>query len=505
MKKQLKKLIWIMIKMKLMCLLVAWTAMSLNAEVWSQEQKINLRLGDTNLEALFEEMQQQTNLRFIFNHEDVQGYIVNGSVKGKTVAEILDMALADKPLKYEIVGDHIVISPGQLLQAQPEMIKISGKVTDSRGEPLPGVTIMLKGTDFGVATDIDGKYELPIQKNLAGTLVFSFVGMKTQEVVINGRTEINVTMEEEAAEMDEVVVTGIFTKARESYTGAVTTITDKELKMFRGQNMLATLGNIDPAFNIVANNALGSNPNAIPEINIRGNSSLPMSMDELNNQTSQQLNQPLVIMDGFEISLEKLMDFNDEDIANINILKDASATAIYGSRGANGVIVITTKKPAPGKLKITANAGFSLEMPDLSSYDLLNAEEKLAVERAAGLYDENPEDPHAVQDLEEKYYATLKDVLRGVDTYWLSKPVRIGVGQKYNVRLEGGSEEFRWSAGVSYNNIAGAMKGSKRNTFSGTITLSYTLKNLLFQNQTILDYNTSTESKYGDFSLSMLK
>lgn len=501
MKKQLKKLIWIMIKMKLMCLLVAWTAMSLNAEVWSQEQKINLRLGDTNLEALFEEMQQQTNLRFIFNHEDVQGYIVNGSVKGKTVAEILDMALADKPLKYEIVGDHIVISPGQLLQAQPEMIKISGKVTDSRGEPLPGVTIVLKGTDFGVATDIDGKYELPIQKNLAGTLVFSFVGMKTQEVVINGRTEINVTMEEEAAEMDEVVVTGIFTKARESYTGAVTTITDKELKMFRGQNMLATLGNIDPAFNIVANNALGSNPNAIPEINIRGNSSLPMSMDELNNQTSQQLNQPLVIMDGFEISLEKLMDFNDEDIANINILKDASATAIYGSRGANGVIVITTKKPAPGKLKITANAGFSLEMPDLSSYDLLNAEEKLAVERAAGLYDENPEDPHAVQDLEEKYYATLKDVLRGVDTYWLSKPVRIGVGQKYNVRLEGGSEEFRWSAGVSYNNIAGAMKGSKRNTFSGTITLSYTLKNLLFQNQTILDYNTSTESKYGDFSL----
>lgn len=502
MKKQLKKLIWIMIKMKLMCLLVAWTAMSLNAEVWSQEQKINLRLGDTNLEALFEKMQQQTNLRFIFNHEDVQGYIVNGSVKGKTVAEILDMVLADKPLKYEIVGDHIVISPGQLLQAQPEMIKISGKVTDSRGEPLPGVTIMLKGTDFGVATDVDGKYELPVQKNLAGTLVFSFVGMKTQEVVINGRTEINVQMEEEAAEMDEVVVTGIFTKARESYTGAVTTISEKELKMFRGQNMLATLGNIDPAFNIVANNALGSNPNAIPEITIRGNSSLPMSMDELNNETSQRLNQPLIIMDGFEISLEKLMDFNDEEIASINILKDASATAIYGSRGANGVVVITTKRPEPGKLKVFAKAAISLEMPDLTSYDLLNAADKLALEKEVGLYKNtgSQSDPHKDQELEEKYNATLRDVLRGVDTYWLSEPLRVGVGQRYNVRLEGGTEELRWGAGVSYNSIQGAMKGSSRNTFSGTINLAYTYKNVLFQNQTLLDYNRAKESKYGSFS-----
>ena len=160
-----------------------------------------------------------------------------------------------------------------------------------------------------MATDVNGLYELSIQKNLAGTLVFSFVGMKAQEIAINGRTEINVKMESEVAEMDEVVVTGIFNKSRESYTGAVTTISDKELKMFRGRNMLSTLKNIDPAFNIVADNYSGSDPNTLPTVNIRGNSSLPMSVNELNTSVSQQLNQPLIIMDGFEISLQKLMDF----------------------------------------------------------------------------------------------------------------------------------------------------------------------------------------------------
>lgn len=501
MKKTIQTLIWIMIKMKLMFLVITLACTSLNAAVWSQEKTIDLQLGEVNLETLFEQMQQRTHLRFIFNHEDVQGYTVNANLKGKTIAEILDKALADKPLKYEIMDGHIVISPKRLEQnQQPEMIVIKGKVTDKSGHPMPGVTVMLKGTTFGAATDVDGKYEMTIQKKYATILVFSFVGMKTQEVAINGKTEINVKLEDDAKEIEEVVVTGIFKKSRESYTGSVTTISNKELKMFKGQNLLSTLNNIDPAFNIVANNTLGSNPNALPEINIRGNSSLPMSMEELNNQTAQRLNQPLIIMDGFEITLEKLMDFNDEDVESINILKDASATAIYGSRGANGVIVVTTKKPEAGKLQITAKAGFSLEMPDLSSYNLLHADEKLALEKEVGLYDGKEGDPHDIQKMEEMYYATLKDVIRGVDTYWLSEPVRIGVGQKYNLRLEGGSEEFRWGAGVYYNKIQGAMKDSDRNTFSGTLTLSYTFKNLIFQNQMILDYNNSSESKYGTFS-----
>lgn len=300
-------------------------------------KKLDLQLGEINLEQLFEQMQSQTKLRFVFNHEDVRGYTVNATMKGKTVSEILDAALQDKPLKYEILSDHIVISPKTLQQAQEkEMLRIKGVVTDSKGEALPGVTVILKGTTLGAATDIDGKYEITVNKEYATTLVFSFIGMKTQEIAINGRTEINVKMETDAAEMDEVVVTGIFNRPRESYTGSVKTVTTKELKAFRGQNVLSTLRNIDPSINISNDNLAGSNPNRDLEVTIRGNSSLPMSLDELESTSGKMLNAPLVIMDGFEVSLQKLNDFNDEEIESINILKDASATSIYGSRASMG-------------------------------------------------------------------------------------------------------------------------------------------------------------------------
>ena len=240
--------------------------------------------------------------------------------------------------------------------------------------------------------------------------------MKTQEIAVGSKTQLDVKLVEDSETLDDVVVTGIFTKSKESYTGAVTAVSAKELKMYKGQNLLATLRNIDPSINVVMDNALGSNPNVIPEINIRGNSSLPMSVDELNQQASKQLNAPLVIMDGFEITLQKLMDFNDEEIESINILKDASATAIYGSRGANGVIVVTTKAPQAGKLKIYVQGGMNIEMPDLSSYDLLNARDKLELERIVGLYDDEDD---VVNDraLKEKYGQLYSEVLKGVNTH----------------------------------------------------------------------------------------
>lgn len=201
--------------------------------------------------------------------------------------------------------------------------------------------------------------------------------MKTQERIYRGEKELNVVLEEDAETLDEVVVTGIFDKPRESYTGAVSTITAKELKMYQGQNLLQTLRNIDPAINLVQDNMSGSNPNRVPNINIRGNSALPMSMKDLNEGVSAQLNTPLIIKDGFEITLQQLIDLNDNEVQSINIMKDASATAIYGSRGANGVIVITTKQPQAGKLRLSASAGVNVEIPDLSSYDLLDALEKI--------------------------------------------------------------------------------------------------------------------------------
>ena len=150
------------------------------------------------------------------------------------------------------------------------------------------------------------------------------------------------------------MVTGIFKKAKESYTGAVSSIDKEQLKIYKGQNLLQTLKNIDVSINLAVDNINGSNPNRMPQVNIRGNSSLPMSVQEYNESLSNEVNTPLIILDGFEIALERLMDYNDEEIESINILKDAAATAIYGSRGSNGVIVVTTKQPEAGKLRVNA-------------------------------------------------------------------------------------------------------------------------------------------------------
>ena len=396
-------------------------------------------------------------------------------------------------------GNAVENTMSQGSQQQKDRL-LRGKVTDKAGDPLPGVAVQVKGTSQGVTTNADGEYYIMVKGVETPVLVFTFVGMEPQEITFEkGKHVIDVVMQESQQRLDEVVVTGIFKKAKESYTGAVTTVTKDEILAFRGQNLLQTLRSIDPAFNIVENNEFGSDPNRLPDITVRGSSSLTTDLQELNEGVKNDLNVPLIIMDGFEISLTKLMDYNDEEIESINILKDAAATAIYGSRGANGVIVIVSKQPEAGKLKVFAQVGMTFEIPDLSSYDLMKASDKLALEYAAGLYNHTTNPSKDIM-LKEAYYKRLKAVNEGVETDWLSQPLHTGVGQNYNVRFEGGSQEFRWLASLGYKDIQGAMIGSDRKTFNGAVTLSYTYKNLIFRNQTTIGSNRSNESPYGSFS-----
>ena len=396
-------------------------------------------------------------------------------------------------------GNAVENTMSQGSQQQKDRL-LRGKVTDKAGDPLPGVAVQVKGTSQGVTTNADGEYYIMVKGVETPVLVFTFVGMEPQEITFEkGKHVIDVVMQESQQRLDEVVVTGIFKKAKESYTGAVTTVTKDEILAFRGQNLLQTLRSIDPAFNIVENNEFGSDPNRLPDITVRGSSSLTTDLQELNEGVKNDLNVPLIIMDGFEISLTKLMDYNDEEIESINILKDAAATAIYGSRGANGVIVIVSKQPVAGKLKVFAQVGMTFEIPDLTSYDLMKASDKLALEYAAGLYNHTTNPSKDIM-LKEAYYKRLKAVNEGVETDWLSQPLHTGVGQNYNVRFEGGSQEFRWLASLGYKDIQGAMIGSDRKTFNGAVTLSYTYKNLIFRNQTTIGSNRSNESPYGSFS-----
>ena len=248
---------------------------------------------------------------------------------------------------------------------------------------------------------------------------------------------------------------------------------------------------------MIENNLDGSNPNVIPDFQIRGTASMP-STNELTSSFVGSPNMPTFIMDGFEVTAEKVFDLDLMRIESMTILKDAAATAIYGSRASNGVVVINTKQPEAGKLRLLYNLDVSFNIPDLTDYDLLNAREKLQLEVDAGLYE--GKFSNETMRLQERYTRVKEAVARGVDTYWLSKPLRTGVGHKHNLRLEGGGEGgFRYSASVQYNDVKGVMKGSDRKTFNGNVDLVYEFGSLLFRNSLEVGLSEANESPYGSF------
>ena len=489
-------------KCRLMSLVMLLCSLLLTPPVQAQNddgKRVTMELKGENLSAALKKLEGLSGYKILFSYDDVSKYQVSGQVKDATVEAALKMILKGKPFEYVIDGRFINVNLLKNGSQKPvgRDKKVSGMVISKEdGLPVIGASVRVMGTNLGAATDVEGRFTLNNVEDGA-KLQVSYIGMKTQTVEVLPSMEI--LLESDSETLDDVVVTGIFRKARESYTGAATTIGQEKLKMYKGQNLLQTLRNADASLNIPMNNMMGSDPNSLPQMNIRGTSSLPLSIDELNETTKQSVNTPLIIMDGFEISLTKLMDYNDEEIESITILKDASATAIYGSRGANGVIVVETKQPEPGKLKMTATAGITFEVPDLTSYDLLNARDKLELERMVGLYESDGK-PTTTMEYEQLYKSRLKDVLSGVETDWMSKPLRTGIGQNYNVRLEGGRDEFRWGTSLSWKDTQGAMKGSSRRVFNGDITLMYTYKNLLFRNYTNISNTLSDESPYGSFS-----
>ncbi|MCF0172262.1 MAG: SusC/RagA family TonB-linked outer membrane protein [Bacteroidales bacterium] len=482
-----------------LCMLAGVTTEALAQKV-NLSKQITVEFKDEPLTAALKKVEKLAETEILFTYEDLQSYSVTKKFENVPVGDVLSQLLEGKALNYVITGKSITIitKANQAANSKKEKMTASGYVTDLAGVALPNVAVKLRGTDRGTLTGKNGVFTLADVAR-GDVLVFSMTGMETTEVAFSGQPSIHVEMDMAIDALEATVITGIFNKSRESYTGSVTSVTSQDLNLYRGQNVVATLRNFDPALNIVYSNVSGSNPNALPTFDIRGSSSLPTSLEELNEGVNSSVNTPLIIMDGFEISLSRLMDFNSEEIQSINILKDASATAIYGSRGANGVVVITSKAPQPGQLRVNFQMGLNIEVPDLSSYNLCNAAEKLEIEKRAGIYSYD-DDPILKYRYNNFYAETLRDVLSGYDTDWLSQPLRTGVGQKYNLRLEGGSKEFRWGVTGQYNDISGAMKGSSRRTFTGSVILSYTYKNLLFRNQTNVALNNSSESKYGDFS-----
>ena len=371
--------------------------------------------------------------------------------------------------------------------------EVRGKVIDEKKQPIPGVSVRLGGTSMGTATDVDGKFKLLIPADTA-TLVVSFIGMKTEDVRIPRlkagveQKELTIVLREEDVKLEDVVVTGIFTRKKESFTGSASTYVAAELKTMGTQNVLQSLKTLDPAFAIIEDNQFGSDPNRLPNMEIRGKSSMLGLRDELDADP----NQPLFILDGFESTLAAINDLDINRVASITILKDAASTAIYGSKAANGVIVVETVKPEAGKLQVSYNGNMNISIPDLSSYNLMNSREKLEFELLAGRYDPASWSTTSEVKLNELYNEKLKVIESGVDTYWLAEPLRVGVNQKHSLYVQGGEGNFLFGLGAGYNGISGVMEKSDRSVLSGNIDLIYRMSKFQFSNKFSL---TSTDYK----------
>ena len=468
-------------------------------------KKFSVTIQNEQLPSALNKISNASGYKINYNTEDLQKYRVTVQLKEVTITEALDKVLEGKPFRYQVSKEFITIRRSQaqvsLVPAKGRTIK--GFVYDENNEPLPGVSVRVKGDTKGNITSIDGEYILSLSSNEKTTLVFSYIGMETQEAVIAAGTQDvlkNITLKTDDKTLNEVVVTGIFNNTRESYTGAATTFTHKQIQESGNRSLISTLRNLDPSFNIADNLAIGSDPNSLPSITIRGASALPTDVQDMQVSADNQrtANQPLFILDGFEISLTRFMDLDESQVESITLLKDANATALYGSKGSNGVVVITSKPIEPGKLRFSYKGTLSIETPDLTSYNLMNAREKLEYERLAGLYDSD--DVQTDQDLKTLYNQRKMDIERGVDTYWMKYPIRTGIGSRHNISIEGGDEHLRYGANLTYNNVEGAMKGSSRNTLSGNMFLLYKYKNFTFQNNLQITNTKSSNSPYGSFS-----
>ncbi len=378
-------------------------------------------------------------------------------------------------------------------QTPEKKVIYRGVVIDDTDAPLPGVSVTLphsKGT--GVTTDVNGRFEISVPESVHN-LVFSYIGMKTQTVRVKGITkDITVRLESDAVNLKEAVVTGIYTRNAESFTGSMATYTNKELKQVGNLNVLQSLQALDPAFVITDNNLRGADPNATLDISIRGTTNLT----DLESDYEYDPNQPLFILDGFESDLTTITNLNIDRVASITILKDAASTAIYGSKAANGVVVVETVKPEPGKLRFSYSGNYQVAWADLTDYNMMNAREKLAYEKLAGRYasgDYNLDANGEIIDEDQRqiYYNRLKLVEQGLDSYWLNEPLRTAFTQTHNIYVDGGDSAFLYGVGVNYSNTQGVMKGSGKDALNGNIRLTYRVDRLSFSNNTNLNYNTS--------------
>ena len=476
----------------------------------SSSKKISISCKNEPLANVLKKVEKASGCKVLFTYDEVQDYKVTISAKQQQVGSILKSIFDKLPFNYKFKGNFINVSKKKkrifsLSDGEEKGTHtVRGIVIDEYGNAIPGVNIVVVNGRYGTTTNVEGNFKLDL-KSEKETVEFSFIGMKKKRMVLNAQNGyVKVTLSEDAQHLEDMVVTGYRSVSKNSYTGSSTQITGDDLRKVSQTNILDAIQSYDPSFRLLDNTQFGSDPNSMPEMVIRGQSGVgvrQLDTDRLSKSNLQNNpNLPTFIMDGFEVSLEKIYDLDPTRIESITILKDAAATAIYGSRAANGVIVVTTVAPKPGEVRVSYGFTGSLETPDLRDYNLANASQKLEIERRAGLFEVGNININSESDGVNAYNRKLALILRGIDTDWLSLPLRNGFDQKHSVFIEGGTQNLRYGIDGSFNKVEGVMKGSGRDRYSLGISLDYRLKNFQVKNTTTFNHTKSKESPYGSFS-----
>ena len=386
-------------------------------------------------------------------------------------------------------------SGGHATQQNPtsSLNVFSGTVYDENGDPMPLVTVQILGQTGGFITDSKGHFEFKT-KNATERVRVTFMGYKAKAVTLRGGTPLRIDLEPDNQTIESVVVTGFTKKDKKSYTGAQTTIKSEQLLSVGTKNLLQGLEAFVPGLQVVQQNNLGSDPNARPELNLRGRATF-----------SGAANLPLFVVDGAIVDVEYIYDMDMNTIESVTVLKDASASALYGAKAAAGVIVITTKPISEGAIRVNYSGTLRLSMPDLSDYHLLTPQQKLQYEDLAGLYKAGGTAMATSFDTQNSLDLIRDRVVRmiqsGTNTDWLAKPLRTGVSHSHTVSADGGDKYVRYGLSLRYSNETGVMMQSARERLSGTFKLSYNRQGKFFASNTLtVNRSTSQDPSYGSFS-----
>lgn len=458
----------------------------------AQTQTVTINKKNITLNEFLSEIRKQTGYDFVFTSSKLDfGKKVSPNFTNENILKVLNQYFnSNTGVIYIFKNQTIVL----IDEEKAENIILQGQVLNTTSkQPMAGVTITVGEKNIQTKTDSRGNFTLNVPE-YAKTLEFNFIGYKKLIIPITASVKYKVEMEEKTEDIEEVVVTGIFNRSAESFTGASRTISGEDLKKISTNNIFAGISAIEPSFRIMPNNVTGGSINQLPEIQLRGQNSLP----NLNGELSSNPNQPLFILDGFEVTLQRIVDLDMNMIASVTILKDASATAIYGSRGANGVMVVNTIAPKPGKIQVTLNNDFRLSLPDLSVYNYLNAREKLDFEKRTGVYEAKFDQDYL--RYEQIYNERWKNVQRGIDTDWKKVPTQVGFNNRTNLSLQGGDQYLRYGVLATADLQQGVMKGQDRKNYSGQFDLTYLVNKFQFRNSIRVYQNIANESPYGSFS-----